>query len=456
METKRKYAGALLIAAIGFVAAGAQAQLKQWNSFTQAVSDDWTDVGNWDKGIIPPGGTDTFGNAYDVAIGDPNFDGVSTTIYSGTNIDANNIQVGGVWDFGYAHYSGSGTMTIEAGASLTTTGGRWGLGNGNDGSMATVVVNGLYETKTGLDIGGYSPANVTIGTGGTIYIWGNLNMGHPSYMNEGWSFEVNQEGGVFHVDQWGGGFYISSGGSAANTSYYRAADGSLIKAHGVNGWTGFGFWLMGGTLDIAGGVTLEAPNGPAIFANQTDGPLPATTTVPVLKLSGMDPMLTISGNANFQGMGTSNAAQIDVSELTLSSADTWVTVVDVVGGKTLSNGNLAAFVAGTDGNDWQLQAVGNQLQVKFTGSVAPLMGDVNLSGLVDDDDLSLLLANWNAGTTWGTGDLNTSGNVDDDDLSLLLANWGAGGPPAPQAVPEPITLGLLEIGGIGLVVRRKR
>ena len=87
-------------------------------------------------------------------------------------------------------------------------------------------------------------------------------------------------------------------------------------------------------------------------------------------------------------------------------------------------------------------------------------GDVNLSGCVDDDDLSLLLANWNVGTTWGEGDLDASETVDDDDLSLLLANWGIGcssgaAAAAAQAVPEPATLALLVIGAAGLLRRRK-
>ena len=83
-------------------------------------------------------------------------------------------------------------------------------------------------------------------------------------------------------------------------------------------------------------------------------------------------------------------------------------------------------------------------------------GDANLSGVVDDDDLSLLLANWNVGDEWGEGDLNASGNVDDDDLSLLLANWGAGSSLAPEAIPEPATLPLLAVGGLVMIRRRPR
>ncbi len=77
-----------------------------------------------------------------------------------------------------------------------------------------------------------------------------------------------------------------------------------------------------------------------------------------------------------------------------------------------------------------------------------------MAALVDDDDLSLLLANWGIGDEWGEGDFNGSNTVDDDDLSLLLANWGAGHPPAGEAIPEPSTLLLLGLGAV--ILRRKR
>ncbi len=87
--------------------------------------------------------------------------------------------------------------------------------------------------------------------------------------------------------------------------------------------------------------------------------------------------------------------------------------------------------------------------------ITEIMGDVDLSGQVDDDDLSLLLAHWNQAAGWRQGDLNRDNTVNDDDLSLLLANWGAGGPPAPQPVPEPATFVLLTAGALGLMRRRR-
>ncbi len=52
-------------------------------------------------------------------------------------------------------------------------------------------------------------------------------------------------------------------------------------------------------------------------------------------------------------------------------------------------------------------------------------GDINISGHVNDDDLSLLLANWRIGAAWSVGDVTGDGEVDDNDLSIVLANWGA-------------------------------
>ena len=76
-------------------------------------------------------------------------------------------------------------------------------------------------------------------------------------------------------------------------------------------------------------------------------------------------------------------------------------------------------------------------------------GDADLNGVVNDADLSLLLAHWGQDVTgeadggWGKGEFDATAPVQDNDLSLLLANWsGAGGAPP---VPEPATLVLLAV-----------
>jgi len=93
----------------------------------------------------------------------------------------------------------------------------------------------------------------------------------------------------------------------------------------------------------------------------------------------------------------------------------------------------------------------DQIPVESTA----IPGDANLDTLVDDDDLSLLLANWGQDAEWGGGNFNADHVVNDDDLSYLLAHW-TGEPPAGGFVPEPTTAALLACTGAVWLGRRRR
>jgi hypothetical protein len=102
---------------------------------------------------------------------------------------------------------------------------------------------------------------------------------------------------------------------------------------------------------------------------------------------------------------------------------------------------------------------------------ATYYADANLDGVVDSTDLSILIGGYgNTGATWDQGDFNGDGVVDSTDLSILIGAYG-NDPPwltddqssssdvGTAAVPEPATLSLLVLGGLGFVVgavRRRR
>ena len=109
-----------------------------------------------------------------------------------------------------------------------------------------------------------------------------------------------------------------------------------------------------------------------------------------------------------------------------------------------------------------------------------LVGDANLDGTVNGSDFSILAANFGLGhTNWDQGDFLYGSSVNGSDFSALAANFGQGdanaavtqadvaaldafaaanGLPMPviAAVPEPVSTGILTLGAIGVLSRRRR
>ncbi|MGN6370770.1 MAG: BNR-4 repeat-containing protein [Phycisphaerae bacterium] len=94
--------------------------------------------------------------------------------------------------------------------------------------------------------------------------------------------------------------------------------------------------------------------------------------------------------------------------------------------------------------------------------VAPeLLGDANVDGAVDLTDLSVVLDNFGkAEGTWTSGNFDGAGVIDLSDLSFVLNHFGkrfagarVGG--NAQAAPEAGTLGVLVMGVMGLLGRRR-
>jgi probable HAF family extracellular repeat protein len=88
-----------------------------------------------------------------------------------------------------------------------------------------------------------------------------------------------------------------------------------------------------------------------------------------------------------------------------------------------------------------------------------LMGDANLDGRVDVNDLTVVLTSYGGtGLSWNAGDFNDDGRVDVNDLTILLTDYGQslGRNNAASAVPEPsaLLLAAVGLGFLALAVRR--
>ena len=114
--------------------------------------------------------------------------------------------------------------------------------------------------------------------------------------------------------------------------------------------------------------------------------------------------------------------------------------------------NMTCFGTDADGNMYITDLVDGEL------FMIVVIGDADFDGDVDIADLSLLADNWDAsvGMTWSDGDFDDDGDVDIEDLSLLASNWEAGVPATAAHIPEPATIGILALGGVLLLGRRRR
>jgi autotransporter-associated beta strand protein len=290
---------------------------------------------------------------------------------------------------------------------------------------------------------------------------------------------------------------VSTAGSYSITGSGGIAD--VTSGHTPLTVTGTGSLTLGGSNTYTGGTTvgtgsdtptLNLSGGSALPANSaltintgatvnaiSHGSSPITvlqvsalTNTGTLNLTNNDLVVRASAGlslaqvtaqvaAGYNGGTWTNTVGSVITSSTAAGDTTYLTALGVATGSAVVGGSI-------DG----VAVASGDLIVKYT-----YYGDTNLDGAVDGSDYTNIDNGFNTGATgWQNGDFNYDGVVDGSDYTLidnaynmqgtslgtssanLIASATAQIAGGSSAVPEPTTLGMLGIGAVGLLARRKR
>ncbi len=317
-----------------------------------------------------------------------------------------------------------------ANAALTGAGtDTWDAGNSYKTGPNTIVFNRTSST-------------VSHGTGAKLVINGGTveNQGADVFTNGVNSIDVETAAA--------GTFKVSNG---STTTIANITGTGSTSATGTGSVLNAKFGIKQGAISVTNGAAVNiAANGGAT----------GVTTVNTLTIDSSS-KLELHNNDLVVDYGVNASSYTDVVNkvksgvVLLGGTGNGIASAEVdaqtIGGTMLAvvdNGEIGGAITSLSGFDIANPAT--TVLVKYTW-----FGDSNLDGVVDSSDYALVDTGFTSGGTlggWVFGDYDYSGVVDASDYALIDTGFIS----QTGALPEPTTLGLLGLGAIGMLRRRRQ
>jgi autotransporter-associated beta strand protein len=311
-----------------------------------------------------------------------------------------------------------------------------------------------------------SPTTYTDGSGVTF---NDTNNGH---YNVTLNTTVNPSSVTFNNST--GNYVISGTGGIAGTGSLTKMGSDMVTLSTVNTYSG-GTTVSAGKLiiGIAGALpahsSVSITGGSLQLASGTGGETLSSLSITAGTLDIVNNHVILSYAA-----GTQAATDTSIRGYLISGRNggTWAGTTGITSSAAATNSHYAIGYA--DGADHVVAGLSSgQIEIKYT-----LLGDADLDGAVTGSDFTALVGNLGkSGRSWDQGDFDYDGSVTGSDFTALVGNLGKSAtgadvvlPAADYAaidafaaanglmadVPEPATIGLMVLGGIGALGRRRR